>query len=70
MRRMEAITQSNLDRHGVISADMRAGNPRLGGKLDARVARLDTLQSRFSWKLAWFGIVMALALARFQRLWR
>ncbi|MBQ7263015.1 MAG: hypothetical protein IJR14_04770 [Synergistaceae bacterium] len=67
--RMEIASEKHLAKHDSIAADMRLDNARLEGKIDSLAARLDTLQSRFAWNLAWAGIVMALVLALVQRLW-
>ena len=63
MDRMEAIMDRNLAKHEIIAE-------RLSGKIDTLNARLDTLQGRFAWNLAWVAIVMSLALTIIQRLWR
>ena len=63
MDRMEAIMDRNLAKHEIIAE-------RLSGKIDTLNARLDTLQGRFAWNLAWVAIVISVALTVIQRLWR
>ncbi|MBQ9527878.1 MAG: hypothetical protein IJR68_09735 [Fretibacterium sp.] len=63
MDRMEAIMDRNLAKHEIIAE-------RLSGKIDTLNARLDTLQGRFAWNLAWVAIVNSVALTVIQRLWR
>ena len=63
MDRMEAIMDRNLAKHEIIAE-------RLSGKIDTLNARLDTLQRRFAWNLAWVAIVISVALTVIQRLWR
>jgi hypothetical protein len=63
MDRMEAIMDRNLAKHEIIAE-------RLSGKIDTLNARLDTLQGRFAWNLAWVAIVISVALMVIQRLWR
>ena len=70
IQRMEALMEANLAKHDSIAADMRLDNVRLEGKIDSLSARLDTLQSRFAWNLAWVGIIMGLVLAIVQNIWR
>lgn len=53
----------NLAKHEIIAE-------RLSGKIDTLNARLDTLQGRFAWNLAWVAIVISVALTVIQRLWR
>ena len=40
------------------------------GDVKAINARLDTLQNKFSWNLAWVGIIMGLVLAIVQHFWK
>lgn len=63
MDRMEAIMDRNLAKHEIIAE-------RLSGKIDTLNARLDTLQGRFVWNLAWVAIVISVVLTVIQRLWR
>ena len=70
MQRMEAIMAANLAKHDSIAADIKMDNIRFEGKIDSMAARLDTLQSRFSWNLAWMGIVIGTVLAIVQHLWK
>ena len=63
VERLEAIAETHLAKLDLIASEMR-------GDIKAINARLDTLENRYSWNLAWVGIIMALALAIFQHLWK
>ncbi|MBR0043828.1 MAG: hypothetical protein IJP56_03225 [Synergistaceae bacterium] len=68
MGRMEAIMEKNLAKHDAIAADMKADVAELKGDVKAMNARLDTLQNKFSWNLAWLGVIIGLVLAVVQHL--
>ena len=70
MGRMEAIMEKNLAKHDAIAADMTADVAELKGDVKAMNARLDTLQNKFSWNLAWLGVIIGLVLAVVQHLWK
>ncbi|MBQ3377248.1 MAG: hypothetical protein IJG62_03160 [Synergistaceae bacterium] len=70
MGRMEAIMEKNLAKHDAIAADMKADVAELKGDVKAMNARLDTLQNKFSWNLAWLGVIIGLVLAVVQHLWK
>ena len=63
MERLEAIVDANIARHEAIAA-------RIEGRFDTLMARLDTLQNKFAWNLAWIAIVISLVLAIVQRIWK
>ena len=63
MSKMEAIMEKNLAKHDAIANEMR-------GDIKAINARLDTLESRFSWNLAWLGVIVGLVLAIVQHFWK
>ena len=50
--------------------DIKAEVSGLKGDVKAMNARLDTLQNKFSWNLAWFGVIIGLVLAVVQHLWK
>ena len=70
MGRMEAIMEKNLAKHDAIAADKKADVAELKGDVKAMNARLDTLQNKFSWNLAWLGVIIGLVLAVVQHLWK
>ena len=61
IERMETMMDRNLAKHETIAA-------RIEGKFDTMNARLDTLENKFSWNLAWVGIIMGLVLAIVQHI--
>ena len=63
VERMEALADRNLAKHEVIAE-------RIEKRFDTVTARLDTLESRFTWNLAWVGIIIGIVLAIVQRLWK
>ena len=70
IERMEAISEKNLAKHDAIAAEMRANISEMKGDLKAMNARLDTIENKFSWNLAWVGIIIGLALAIVQLIWK
>ena len=70
IERMEAISEKNLAKHDAIAAEMRANISEMKGDLKAMNARLDTIENKFSWNLAWVGIIMGLVLAIVQHFWK
>ena len=70
IERMEAISEKNLAKHDAIAAEMRANISEMNGDLKAMNARLDTIENKFSWNLAWVGIIIGLALAIVQHFWK
>ena len=70
MGRMETIMEKNLAKHDAIAADMKADVAELKGDVKAMNVRLDTLQNKFSWNLAWLGVIIGLVLAVVQHLWK
>ena len=68
--RLEAISESHLAKHDAIAAEMRANISEMKGDLKAMNARLDTIENKFSWNLAWVGIIMGLVLAIVQHFWK
>ena len=50
--------------------DIKAEVSGLKGDVKAMNARLDTLQNKFSWNLAWLGVIIGLVLAVVQHLWK
>ena len=70
IERMEAISEKNLAKHDAIAAEMRANISEMKGDLKAMNARLDTIENKFSWNLAWVGIIIGLALAIVQHFWK
>lgn len=63
LARMEVMMDRNLAKHETIAE-------RIEGRFDTLNARLDSLQNKFAWNLAWMGIVIAIVLAITQHLWR
>ena len=61
--KMEAIMEKNIAKHDAIAGEIR-------GDIKAINARFDTLQNKFSWNLAWVGIIMGLVLAIVQHFWK
>ena len=61
--KMEAIMEKNLAKYDAIASDIK-------GDVKAMNARLDTMQNKFSWNLAWVGIIMGLVLAIVQHFWK
>ena len=74
VERMEAIMERNLAKHENIAERLEKKfdilNTRLEGRFDTMNARFDTLQNKFSWNLAWVGIIMGLVLAIVQHFWK
>lgn len=70
VERMEAIIEKNLAKHDAIASEMRIEVSEIKGDVRAINARLDTLQNKFSWNLAWVGIVIGIVLAVIQHVWR
>ena len=74
VERMEAIMERNLAKHENIAERLEKKfdilNTRLEGRFDTMNARLDTMQNKFSWNLAWVGIIMGLVLVIVQHFWK
>ena len=70
IERMEAISEKNLAKHDAIAAEMRSSISEMKGDLKAMNARLDTIENKFSWNLAWLGIIIGLVLAIVQHIWK
>ena len=51
-------------------ASLETGYAEIKGDVKAINARFDTLQNKFSWNLAWVGIIMGLVLAIVQHFWK
>ncbi len=70
VERLNAIEEKNLAKHDVIAAEMRNDYTRLEGKIDAMNARLNAMESKFTWNLALFGIFIAVVLVTVPHFWR
>ena len=72
--KMQTVMEKNFalmnERMEKSLAQFEAIANRIEGRVNALDARLDTLQSRFAWNLAWVGIIMGLVLAIVQRIWQ
>lgn len=74
---MKAINErmdKNLAEYKVLLSNVRSelkdDISEVRGDVKAINARLDTLQNKFSWNLAWVGIIMGLVLAIVQHFWK
>ena len=71
---MNARIDQNLAEYKAIASEMqgnfRADVVRLEGKIDSVNAKVDTLQNKFSWNIAWMGIIMGVVLAVIQHFWK
>ena len=71
---MNARIDQNLAEYKAIASEMqgnfRADVARLEGKIDSVNAKVDTLQNKFSWNIAWMGIIMGVVLAVIQHFWK
>ena len=74
VRAMNERIEKNLEEYKAIANEMQ-GNfntsvARLEGKIEAVNSKVDALQNKFSWNLAWVGIIMGLVLAIVQHFWK
>ena len=71
---MNARIDQNLAEYKAIASEMqgnfRADVARLEGKIDSVNAKVDTLQNKFSWNIAWMGIIIGVVLAVIQHFWK
>ena len=71
---MNARIDQNLSEYKAIASEMQgnlnANVTRLEGKIDAVNAKVDTLQNKFSWNIAWMGIIIGVVLAVIQHFWK
>ena len=62
VERLNAIEEKNLAKHNVIAAEMRAKISEMEGDIKAMRASLSSMESKFTWNLALFGIFIAVVL--------
>ena len=71
---MNVRIDKNLAEYKAIASEMqgnfRADVVRLEGRIETVNAKIDTLQNKFSWNIAWMGIIIGVVLAVIQHFWK
>ena len=71
---MNARIDKNLAEYKAIASEMqgnfRADVARLEGRIETVNAKIDTLQNKFSWSIAWMGMIIGVVLAVIQHFWK
>ena len=74
VRAMNERIEKNLAEYKAIASEMqgnfRADVVRLEGRIETVNAKIDTLQNKFSWSIAWMGIIIGVVLAVIQHFWK